>query len=188
MASLGLRGLHKSPNASCGVEAILLDWANEAHREPGVAIVVVVRGSQIVRREAHAVSVVHIRCVGRRRPVAGVGASIVDRIPFPAACSGQEHTAFSGKNPPLVKSTLGTPIAVAVDGTPRSGLAAGYGNAIGKQNHTIHTGSVGIDGGMGVAGIRGAVDGAAASASVEEYCHSSVVSVRQPLLAVLPPL
>ena len=98
----------------------------------------------------------------RRRPVvaAGVaGADFADRRPIPDARGGQEHTALSGKGSPLSRGTLGCVFAVAVDGAPRGSLAAGNGNAVGEQNHAVDAGAVGIDGGVGVTGVAGAIDG-----------------------------
>ena len=77
------------------VPAVFLSLRNphQAHREPVVPIAAA-RGIEIARHEVHAVGVVRIRRVGRRRPVVAVGAGTVNRRPMAEARRRQEHATL----------------------------------------------------------------------------------------------
>ena len=104
--------------------------------------------------------------MGRRRPVVGA-AEIVDSRPIPESRERQKHTAFSGKSSPLSRSTPGR--TCGIDGAQLLKLVLRNCYAVGEQTHTILVKTdISIDSGIGVAGIIGIADGAAAFAGVEE--------------------
>lgn len=125
---------------------------------------------------------------GIRRPVCAVVARIVKLLTRTVARSRQEHTAFGSKGCPLSRGTLGPglPRAYVVDCTNGGNLRQCDVDAVWEQDHAVHAISavVSINGGVGVASLRGAKHGAASGTGIE-YIRPLGLAQRAPRVAVV---
>lgn len=121
---------------------------------------------------------------GIRRPVFAVVARIVNLLTRTVARSRQKYTAFGSKGCPLSRGTRGPPRGIDVDCTSGVNLRQCDVDAVGEQDHAVHAISavVSINGGVGVASLRGAEHGAASGAGIE-YIHPLCFGQRAPAIA-----
>ncbi len=123
---------------------------------------------------------------GIRRPVFAGDTGIVHRRTRTVARSRQKYTAFGSKGCPLSRGTLGPglPRAYVVDCTNGGNLRQCDVDAVWEQDHAVHAISavVSINGGVGVASLRGAEHGAASGAGIE-YILPLCFGQRAPAIA-----